>query len=76
MRYAPASYDSTKGAAARKNIGCVTTDDHEPGIKLPNSFGHLVVAETSAILDIQVCLQCCLLYGKTYNKCTNHVFAN
>ncbi|WP_333142242.1 hypothetical protein [Microcoleus sp. B13-B6] len=68
------SIDSTKSATATTNTGWVTTDDHEPGIKLANSFGHLVVAETSAIQNIEICPNCCLMYGKTFNKCTNHVF--
>ncbi|WP_333348585.1 hypothetical protein [Microcoleus sp. B3-A4] len=70
------SIDYKNGAAATTNTGWVTTDDHEPGIKLPNRYGYLVVAEASAIQNIEICPNCCLLYGKTFNKCTNHVFTN
>ncbi|MEG3899000.1 MULTISPECIES: hypothetical protein [unclassified Microcoleus] len=70
------SIDYKNGTVATTNTGWVTTDDHEPGIKVPNPYGYLVVAETSAIQNIQICPNCCLLYGKTFNKCTNHVSAN
>jgi hypothetical protein len=59
-----------------KNAGWVTTKDHEPGIKLMNSGGYLVVAECSALQNIEICSHCCLMYGKTFNKCEhckNHV---
>ncbi|MEG5175554.1 hypothetical protein [Microcoleus sp. B3-D7] len=59
-----------------KNAGWVTTKDHEPGIKLMNSGGYLVVAECSALQNIEICPHCCLMYGKPFNKCEqckNHV---
>lgn len=52
-----------------KNVGWVTTIDHETGIKLLSSGGYLVVAECSALDDIEVCPHCCLMYGKPSNKC-------
>lgn len=51
------------------NTGWVTTNDHEPGIKLDNSHGYLVVAECSAVQNIDICPHCCLMYGTPSNKC-------
>lgn len=52
-----------------KNDGWITHKDHEPGIKLPNNFGYLVVAECCAIEDFEVCPHCYLMYGNPLNKC-------
>lgn len=52
-----------------KNDGWITHKDHEPGIKLPNNFGYLVVAECCAIEDFEVCKHCYLMYGNPLNKC-------
>ena len=55
------------------NTGFITTKNHEPGIKLASSGGYLVVAEASAIQDIEFCPQYCVVYGKTFTGCENHV---
>lgn len=61
----------------RKNQTVSLVKDRELGMTIISSGGYLVVAETSAIQDMEICPDCCVMYGQPLNKCEhcqNHVF--
>lgn len=60
----------------RKNKKVSLVKDRELGMTIVSSGGYLVVAEASAIQDIEICPECCVMYGQPLNKCEhcqNHV---
>lgn len=61
----------------KKNQKVSLVKDRELGMTIISSVGYLTVAEASAIQDIEICQDCCVIYGKPLNKCEhcqNHVF--